>query len=244
MPKFFVSRENIGDSTVLISGADANHISRVLRMHEGYALCVCDGNGMDYDCEISEISGDTVSLKIKNQRLCDAEPSISITLFMALPKSDKMEYVIQKCVELGVVRIVPFSSSRCVVKLSDKDKAKKTDRWQKIAESAAKQSGRGIIPKVSEPISWRELCAAAGEFDLSLFCYECEEENSLKSELSKSEFKKVCVVVGPEGGFDKAEVSDAVSAGFKSVSLGKRILRCETAPGCAVCAILYHTDNL
>lgn len=244
MPKFFVERENIGESAVNITGADANHIGRVLRLRVGESLCVCDGNGMDYTCEIAEINPDCVSLKIIEKHLCDAEPSVSITLFMALPKSDKMEYVIQKCVELGVTEIVPFSSSRCVVKLADKDKIKKTERWQKIAEAAAKQSGRGIIPEVVAPISFTELLKKAHEFDLSLFCYECEEENSLKNMLSKNKFKNVCVVVGPEGGFDKAEVNSAVEAGFKSVSLGKRILRCETAPGCAVCAILYHTDNL
>ncbi len=244
MPKFFVSHENIGESTVLINGADANHISRVLRHRIGDIIYVCDGGGMDYTCEIAEMDINSVSLRILEKTLCDAEPTVAITLFIALPKSDKMEYVIQKCVELGVTQIIPFSSSRCVVKLTDKDKVKKTERWQKIAESAAKQSGRGIIPKVSLPISWRELCARAGEFDLSLFCYECEEENSLKAELSKKEFKNVCIVVGPEGGFDKAEAEEAERCGFKSVSLGKRILRCETAPGCAVCAILYHTDNL
>lgn len=244
MPKFFVQRENIGDSAVNITGADANHISRVLRMRKGDTLCVCDGNGMDYACEIAEINPDCVSLKILEKHLCDAEPSVSITLFMALPKSDKMEYVIQKCVELGVTKIVPFASSRCVVKLSDKDKQKKTERWQKISCAAAKQSGRGIIPEVEDPISFAELLKRTGEFDLSLFCYECEEENSLKTVLSENEFKNVCVVVGPEGGFDKAEVQAAEAKGFKSVSLGKRILRCETAPGCAVCAILYQTGNL
>ncbi len=244
MPKFFVQRENIGESTVNITGADANHISRVLRMHTGESLAVCDGNGVDYTCEIAEISSDCVSLKILEKHLCDAEPSVSITLFMALPKSDKMEYVVQKCVELGVTKIVPFSSSRCVVKLTDKDKQKKTERWQKISYAAAKQSGRGIIPEVEVPQTFAEVLKRTHEFDLSLFCYECEEENSLKNVLSENEFKNVCVVVGPEGGFDKAEVESAIVAGFKSVSLGKRILRCETAPGCAVCAILYQTDNL
>ena len=244
MPKFFVEHENIGESAVQICGADANHIVRVLRMCEGEKLTVCDGAGVDYFCEITTANPERVELNILERHPCEAEPSVDITLFMALPKSDKMEYVIQKSVELGVSRIVPFSASRCVAKLNPKDAVKKTERWQKIAHAAAKQSGRGIIPEVSAPISFKELCNRAKEFDLSLFCYECEEENSLKAALECAKFKSVCVVVGPEGGFDRVEVEAASEHGFHTVSLGKRILRCETAPGCAICAILYHTDNL
>ena len=244
MPKFFAPHENICGDTAEICGADAAHIVRVLRMREGERLILCDGAGTDYDCIITSADPDRISLKIENQTMCEAEPSVDITLFMALPKSDKMEYVIQKSVELGVKKIVPFCASRCVVKLSGKDVARKVERWQKIAYAAAKQSGRGIIPQVTEPISVKEMCAKAQDFDLPLFCYECEEENSLKSALSKAEFKTACVVVGPEGGFDIDEVEQAKKVGFNIVSLGKRILRCETAPGCAICAILYHTDNL
>ena len=152
--------------------------------------------------------------------------------------------LVKKAVELGVYEIIPFSSSRCVVKLDGKSAAKKTERWQKIAHSAAKQSGRGIIPQVREPIPFGELIKKADDFDLSLICYECEEDNSLKSVLSANKFKNACIVVGPEGGFDRVEVDRALENGFTSVSLGKRILRCETAPGCAICAMLYHTDNM
>ena len=244
MPKFFVPHENICDDTARIDGADAAHIARVLRFRAGEQLTLCDGAGTDYLCEIRDLSPEEVTLSILEKRPCEAEPDVSITLFMALPKSDKMDYVIQKSVELGVKRIVPFAASRCVVKLSGKDAEKKTARWQKIAHAAAKQSGRGIVPEVCKPISMKELYAAAGEFDLPLFCYECEEQRSLKSALSEKPFQTACVVVGPEGGFDQVEVQQARDAGFRVVSLGRRILRCETAPGCAICAILYHTDNL
>ena len=244
MPKFFVPHENILDSRVYIRGEDANHIARVLRARIGEQITVCDGAGNDYTCEICDITTEEVGLSIIEKTPCNAEPDVKITLFMALPKSDKMEYVIQKAVELGVYQIVPFSSSRCVVRLDGKAGEKKTERWQKIAHSAAKQSGRGIIPRVCTPITFGELTKRAEEFDLPLFCYECEEENSLKKVLSGKKSDKICVVVGPEGGFDRAEVEQAQKCGFISVSLGKRILRCETAPGCAICAILYHTDNL
>lgn len=244
MPKFFVPHENIGDDRAYIRGADANHVARVLRGRKGEEIIICDGAGVDYTCVIEDITPDEVSLSIKEKIPCVAEPSVKITLFMALPKGDKMDYVIQKAVELGVYEIVPFSAARCVVKLDGKSGAKKTERWQKIAEAAAKQSGRGIVPAVHEPISFKEMVSRAEEFQLPLFCYECEEENSLKKTLSAGEFKNACVVVGPEGGFDRVEVEQAIAQGFKSVSLGKRILRCETAPGCAICAILYHTDNI
>lgn len=244
MPKFFVPQENILESCVYIRGEDANHIARVLRAREGEQFTVCDGQGFDYSCEIEGISASEIKLSIISKKPCDVEPNIKITLFMALPKSDKMEYVIQKAVELGVYEIVPFSSSRCVVKLDSSSARKKTERWQKIAHSAAKQSGRGIIPTVHSPITFAEMAERAKDFDLSLMCYECEEENSLKKVLMQHKFENVCVVVGPEGGFDLTEVEKATQKGFISVSLGKRILRCETAPGCVICAILYHTDNM
>ena len=244
MPKFFVPHENILDSCAYIRGEDANHVAKVLRAREGEKLTVCDGQGFDYSCAIEAISAEEIKLSVIEKIPCEVEPDIKITLFMALPKGDKMEYVIQKAVELGVYEIIPFSSSRCVVKLDGKSAAKKTERWQKIAHSAAKQSGRGIIPQVREPIPFGELIKKADDFDLSLICYECEEDNSLKSVLSANKFKNACIVVGPEGGFDRVEVDRALENGFTSVSLGKRILRCETAPGCAICAMLYHTDNM
>lgn len=239
-----MERGNIGEDFAFIRGEDANHIAKVLRARIGEQVVICDGAGCDYSCEITEILADEVKLSINEKIPCDAEPDVKITLFMALPKSDKMDYVIQKAVELGVYEIVPFSSSRCVVKLNGGAEEKKTKRWQKIAHAAAKQSGRGIIPEVCSPITFGELTKRAENFDLPLLCYECEGENSLKAVLSEKEFKNLCIVVGPEGGFDRAEVESAVASGFKSVSLGKRILRCETAPGCAICAVLYHTDNM
>lgn len=244
MPKFFVPREQISENCAYILGADATHIAKVLRMKVGEDLCLCDAAGNDYDCRITDIKEDQISFDIVEKKTCLAEPSVEVTLFMAIPKGDKMDYVIQKTVELGVHRIVPFSASRCIVKLSGKDVGKKTARWQKIAYEAAKQCGRGIIPQVEEPISFSEVVGRVKSFDLPLFFYECEEKNSLKDTLSQRTYQKVCAVIGPEGGFPQDEVQKARNAGFMSVSLGKRILRCETAPGCAVCAIMYHTDNL
>ncbi len=244
VPKFFVPHENIMGDRAVIRGADARHITRVLRLREGARLTLCDGAGVDYACEIRAASAEAVELTILSAAACESEPSVAITLFMALPKGDKMEYVIQKAVELGVRRIVPFSGARCVVRLSGKDAERKAERWQKIAAAAAKQSGRGIVPEVCAPVAFSEVCAAAGSVDLPLFCYECEEEHALKRALSAAPFSSAAVVIGPEGGFEQDEVSRAREAGFRIVSLGRRILRCETAPLCAVCAILYHTDNL
>ena len=244
MPRFFVSKDSISDNLAVISGDDAHHISKVLRMKCGEALVLCDQQGNDYHCEISDITDNAVSLTVKECVHCLSEPTVRVTLFMALPKGDKMDYVIQKSIELGASEIVPFSSSRCIVKLSDKDAAKKQERWSRIALEAAKQCGRGIVPKVRKPISFKEMIACASECEMPLFFYEKETNNSLKSRISARTFKSAAVIIGPEGGFSESEVSDVTRAGIPCASLGTRILRCETAPGCAISAIMYETDNI
>jgi len=244
VPRFFVNKESISGSSACIVGDDARHISRVLRMKPGEALVLCDGQGTDYHCRISRLDDAQVELNVENSVPSSSEPSVKISLFMALPKSDKMDYVIQKAVELGVYEIIPYSSARCIVKLGDKDKIKKTERWSRIALEAAKQSGRGQIPKVKAPVSFKEMLSLAGERELPLFFYELEQEMSLKSALAGRSFKSVAVIIGPEGGFDEREADEARALGIPTVSLGARILRCETAPGCAITAIMYETDNI
>ena len=244
VPRFFVSKDSISGSAASVAGDDARHITRSLRMKPGEALTLCDGHGTDYDCRIVSLSDSLVTLQVEGERACVAEPTVDITLFMALPKGDKMDYVIQKAVELGVSRIVPYSSARCIVRLSDKDKPKKQERWSRIALEAAKQCGRGIIPPVAMPHTFGEMISRAKECDLPLFFYESERETSLKAYLSQHTFKSAAVIIGPEGGFDAAEAERIVQAGIPALSLGPRILRCETAPGCAITAIMYETDNI
>lgn len=244
VPRFFVAKESISGSTAGITGDDARHISRVLRMKPGEELILCDEQGTDYTCRVETLSDSLVTLRVEGSQPSVSEPSVKITLFMALPKGDKMDYVIQKAVELGVNEIVPYSSSRCIVKLNEKDKAKKQERWARIALEAAKQSGRGIIPQVKMPVSFKEMLELAKKSELPLFFYEKERDVSLKSLLTGRKFQSAAVIIGPEGGFEETEASLAKAAGIPSVSLGARILRCETAPGCAICAIMYETDNI
>lgn len=244
MPRFFVSSENISGNTAGITGDDARHISRVLRMKPGEELVLCDCQGSDYHCTVNELSDSLVTLSVNEKVASISEPSVKVTLFMALPKGDKMDYVIQKAVELGVNEIVPFSSSRCIVKLSEKDGAKKQERWARIALEAAKQSGRGIIPQVKAPVSFANMLSLASECELPLFFYEKERENSLKKLIAGRKFKSAAVIIGPEGGFSDEEAAKVMASGIPAASLGARILRCETAPGCAISAIMYETDNI
>ena len=245
LPRFFVPVDEISQDRIEITGADARHISKVLRMRIGDELTVCDGHGWDYQCCIGEFLNDRVLLEVCSKALCRAEPDVQITLYMAIPKGDKLDYVIQKSVELGVHRIMPFHAARCVAKVHAKDADRKRERWQRIAYEAAKQCGRGLIPEVGGPIGFEEMLESARGSQLPLFFYECEEDNGLKTILNRAgKFDTASIVIGPEGGFSLDEVDRARVAGMQSASLGKRILRCETAPGCALAAILYHTDNL
>ncbi len=225
MPRFFFEFEN--DTTANIRGEDAGHIVRVLRMTAGETLELCDGQGFDYVGTITHIQKDCVTATLREKRPSTAEPKTEFVLFQGLSKGDRMETVIQKAVELGVSEIVPVEMSRSVAK------GDKTERWQKIALSAAKQSGRGKVPAVSPLIKSKDVPARIGDFDLFLLPYECGGQ-SLKEAL-KSTPKRVGIWIGPEGGFDPAEV--ATAQGATVVTLGPRILRTETA-GPAVLAAL------
>ncbi len=239
MPKFFTKPDYIYGNELKIVGEDVSHISKVLRMSVGGNIIVCDGEGNDYDAVISSISKTEVVAEITGKYVCDAEPCVEVTLYQALPKQGKMEYIIQKNTELGVSKIVPVYTKRCVVKPSDK-----TERWQKVAEAAAKQSGRGIIPAVVPAISFAEAIEQMKGFDLAIMPYECEEENGLKSVLQSCEYKNISIFIGPEGGFDLKEVDSAIKAGVRTVTLGKRILRTETAASAVLPIIMYENDEM
>ena len=204
MPKFFVQKCNIDEPFIKIDGEDVSHIKKVLRMREGEEIDVCDSSGFDYKAVIDSINDKDIVCKIKSKNKSETEPPIKVTLFQGLPKASKMDYIIQKNTELGISEIVPCALSRCVVKLEGD---KKTARWQKISEEAAKQSGRGIVPKINSPVAIDKAIDMMKEYDLKFVPYECEEQTNLKSVLlSKQDIKTVGFMIGPEGGFDKAEI--------------------------------------
>lgn len=239
MPKFFTSPGLISDGTLKIVGDDVKHISKVLRMSAGDTVVVCDGEGNDYDAVIESITKDEVVAKVTGRYVCEAEPSVRVTLYQSLPKQGKMEYIIQKCTELGVSEIVPVYTGRCVVKPSDK-----TERWSKVAESAAKQCGRGVVPKIGAVVSFDEAVSLMKESECAVMPYECEEQCRLRDIFGKKKFSSVSVFIGPEGGFEPSEVEKAVSEGIKTVTLGKRILRTETAAAAVLPIIMYENDEM
>lgn len=242
MPKFFVSRENIDDHTITLEGENARHIGNVLRAKIGDVITVGDGEGRDYECEITEITKKAVVAKITDIFTNDNEPSVKLTLYQALPKADKMELVIQKCIEIGIDRIVPVKTEHAVVKLEGKED-KKLQRWNKIAESAAKQCGRGKIPVVDNVMTFKEAVSEAAELDGAIIPYEKEKENSLKTFAKAFDGKSIGIFIGPEGGFSNEEIDFALSKGVKSVTLGKRILRTETAGLVTAVILLYELED-
>ena len=239
MPKFF--SQQIDGDTVTLDKDDSKHIKTVLRAEKGDKITVCDCMGTDYRCEVISLD-ENVKAKILEKIHCESEPKTKITLFQGLPKSDKMEFIIQKCVEIGVCRIVPVRNERSIAKIDNKE-TKKTERWQKISLSAAKQSGRGIIPNIGMPLSFKEAVAAAKEMDLAVIPYENEQDTGLKAVLKNFSGNSVAVFIGPEGGFSESEISFAVEKGVVPVTLGKRILRTETAGPVAAAIILYELEG-
>lgn len=243
MPKFFVSPSSIGEATIEITNDDAKHIATVLRGKVGDSLTLCDGNGMDYECTISEISKKSVIAKIEEKHKNQNEPEIKITLFQSLPKLDKMELVIQKCIEIGVDRIVPVISEHTVIKVGDKAE-KKLDRFRKIAEAAAKQCGRGKIPEVCDITDFKTAVNMAKELDNAIIPYEKEKERNLKSFIKEFKGNSIGIFIGPEGGFSEDEIKLCSDNGIKSITLGKRILRTETAGLVASVILLYELEDL
>lgn len=244
MNRFFGKSENIFSDYIIIDGADVNHIKNVLRMKTGEEVMVSGGNNTDYHCRISEISDDEIRLSIVERLESDKELPARIHIFQGLPKSDKMELIIQKCVELGVYEIIPVSMKRCVVKLDDKKASSKIARWQAISESAAKQSGRSIIPYVRNVMSYKEALNYAFTMDYTIVPYELAEGmEATKAALANIKpGMDVAVFIGPEGGFDVSEIAEAGEKGMVPISLGKRILRTETAGLAVMSIIMYHLE--
>lgn len=246
MPKFFVTQDKITENQIIIDTEDVAHISRVLRLGIGDHVTVCDSHGTDYEAEIAEMEQKQIVCSITEKRASESEPNIKVTLFQGLPKASKMEYIIQKTTELGISEIVPVKLSRCVVKIDNKkDERKKLDRWQKISEAAAKQSGRGIVPQISEIMTLDEVIKRSKEFDLFFVPYECEEQKTLKEVLlSRSDIKTVGFIIGPEGGFDPAETEKLRENGIDTITLGKRILRTETAGEAVLAMTMYEIGDI
>lgn len=244
MYRFFVNESQIFQEMICITGADVNHIKNVLRMKPGETVLISNGADREYKCVLVEISDDEVKARIEDVNGPARELPIKVTLFQALPKGDKMETVIQKMIELGVWEIVPVFTKRCIVKLDDKKAVAKTKRWNAIAESAAKQSKRGIIPRVTMPIPYKKALEKAKEMDIVLIPYE-EAENMMHTREIISKIKpgmSVGVFIGPEGGFAPEEVEQAIDSGAFDITLGKRILRTETA-GMALMAVLMFQSE-
>lgn len=240
MPRFFTNE--LDENNITLTGSDAHHIGRSLRMRPGEALTVCCC-GIDYNCEIARITEDTVYLDLKEKVRCAAEPDMEVTLFQAVPKLDKLEHIIQKSVELGASRIVPVLTRRCISRPDDKDFAKKLPRLNKIAEEAAKQSGRGMIPEVTPIVSWKKAIEMMDELDMTVLLYE-EKGGCSFSEIDFTGVRTAGLVVGSEGGFDSGEIEAASSEKVKRVWLGNRILRCETAPITALSILMFLTNNM
>lgn len=239
MYRFFCDTDG---ETVTVTGEDAHHISNVLRMEKGENIIACCGDGLDYVSEITDITKDKVIAKVIKTEPSKGESNIKVTLFQGLPKGEKFDTVIQKSIELGVFEIVPLMLSRCVAKVDEKKKEAKTQRWNKIALSAAKQCGRGIVPQVKPPLKLKEATELMKGFDLVIIAYEEEKETTLKDILSScGDVSSIAVVIGPEGGIEKEELHYiAENANGKSVTLGERILRTETAPISLISMIIYH----
>ncbi len=231
MPRFFVKQNEIQEDRLSLSAEDAHHITRVLRMKVGEELTVCDFCNTVYRCVLTKVAGDTVEAAILSSEPSKEELPFPVTLCMALPKGDKMEWIIQKAVELGVSRIQPFSSAYTVMKLNENTAEKKKERWQKIAKAAAEQCGRGCLPEICYPTNFKGALEIAKASELRFICYEAEDRLSLKQLFERTPMpQSICFLVGSEGGFDKKEIEAATKEGLYSISLGKRILRCETAP--------------
>lgn len=244
MPRFFVSREAIDRESkiIRIEGDDSRHIARSLRMAVGDTLTVCDGTSTEYFCSLTKIRDEECELSIIKEGLSASEPPSEIILCMAYPKGDKLETVIQKAVELGATKIIPFESKRCIKRPKAEKLDKLNARHSRIAEEAAKQCGRAKIPEVCSPMSFSAMLNIAASASLALFCYEGEDTRSMKDALPEHAPASIAIIIGAEGGFDLDEAQAAVEAGAVSVSLGKRILRCETAPSYALSALSYKYE--
>ena len=242
MTRFFVAPEEFQPDFMVLTGENAKH-AKVLRLKNGEEVLVCDGQGRESLCTVSDVSDGQISLVVQNSRDSETEAAVRVSVYMAFPKADKLEHVIQKATELGAAEIVAFPSARCVSRPDDKSLKKKLERWQKIAASAAEQSGRGVIPEVIVLGSYAEALKRAASADKAILFYENEQAVTLRMSLQAGEYRSVSLLTGPEGGLGAAEVEKARQEGLDICTLGKRILRCETAPLCALSAVMYHVGE-
>ena len=240
MPRFFI--DGTADGRAYIAGADALHIAKALRMRPGEALTLCDGKGTDFEGVLETVTDRQVTVRITVSRPSQAEPTLAVTLYQGLPKGDKMDWIVQKAVELGVNSITPVMTRRCVSRPDAKSMKKKLERYNRIALEAAKQSGRGIIPQVNPLLELDQALRQMQQSGCPILFYE--NATAPARQLLQSATGKIAILIGAEGGFDEDEVERAKVAGCSILSLGKRILRCETAPLAALSIIMYETGNM
>jgi 16S rRNA (uracil1498-N3)-methyltransferase len=245
MHRFFIKQEDIYDDGITIEGEDVQHISKVLRLKEGDKIVLCDQTGTDYNVAIESISKHTVKTIIIDKVPSKGEPTIEVVLYQGIPKSTKMDLIIQKCTEMGITRVVPVFTTRTIVKLeSEKDEAKKVLRWTKIAEEAAKQSARGIVPHIDMPMNLEQALMDSRKLDIVLMPYELEKDMSVKAALQGKIAKSVGFFIGPEGGFNAPEIVRAKQNNVIPVTLGSRIMRTETAGFAMLTCIMYEYDQM
>lgn len=239
MARFFISPEEMHESFLVLTGENAAH-AKVLRLKEGDVVTVCDGRGRECNCTVSDVSPGQVSLVTHGWEASQTEPEVRVRIFMAFPKADKLEHVIQKATELGASEITAFPSARCVSRPEQRAWEKKLVRWQKIAAAAAEQSGRGRIPLVTVLPTYEAALREAAQAELPILFYENEENRTLSMVLAgRAGLRSVSLMTGPEGGLEPEEVQQACRAGLEVCTLGRRILRCETAPLCAISAVMF-----
>lgn len=242
MTRFFVVPEEMESNCIVLTGENAQH-ARVLRLKAGEQVLVCDGAGREALCAVTDAQPGELTLSVLERREAGSEAAVKVSVYMAFPKADKLEHVIQKATELGAYEIVAFPSARCVSKPDEMSLKKKLERWQKIAASAAEQSGRGRIPEVLTLPSYKAALERAAQADKALLFYENEHAVTLRMALQSSAYQSVSLLTGPEGGLEEREVDQARQAGMQVCTLGKRILRCETAPLCALSAVMYDAGE-
>ena len=243
MSKFFVEPNQINGSVITLTGADVNHIAKVLRHTVGDVRCICDGMGIDYEAQITAITREAVTLSVCGSKPCKTEPGVEVTLYQGLPKQGKMEWIIEKCTEMGISSIVPVQMERSVVRLTAEQAEKKLVRWQKTAEAAAKQCGRGKIPTVHMPILLSEISQQTLP-EFLLLPYEEETSQTVREALRGRKTKSAGIFIGPEGGFVPEEAAFLQRCGAQSVTLGPRILRTETAGLAALTVLLYEWGEM
>ena len=242
MARFFVDPKDMVSDSIILTGDNTAH-AKVLRLKVDEQVVVCDGQGNECVCRVAALASDQLHLMVESRCESTAEPALRASVYMAFPKADKLEHVIQKATELGVYEIVVFPSARCVSKPDMKSIQKKLERWQKIALSAAEQSGRGHVPRVIVLSSYTEALKRATKADKAFLFYENEHATTLRMALEAGEYHSVSLLTGPEGGLEASEVELAKNAGLDICTLGKRILRCETAPLCALSAVMFHAGE-